>query len=160
MATNDSRTDDRDEATKQAHTEAALSKLREMNATRAQALSAEGKAAPPLPDSPYEYSNCNLEVIGVVFYNQVQLWFGYENIQFQGEGGGVGIGKYGSFGTAYFNYPLDQLKTWSARYQVTVVGPLTTLFLWGMEDEVIGSVVCGGVNFFTSIAGGKGEFSQ
>jgi hypothetical protein len=80
-------------------------------------------------------------------------------LEYSGYGGGniAGIGVL--WGTAWLNYDPNTLRRWQARFWANMVPATVNVNLWGMNGEVIGSLVAGGFQLNISTAGGQGPFS-
>ncbi|WP_329550475.1 hypothetical protein [Streptomyces sp. NBC_00696] len=77
---------------------------------------------------------------------------------FHGVSGGLALGGGITWGTAWFNYPIDRIIGWDARFWASFATGVTAINYWGMSGEVIGSMIAGGLNVGVGGAGGQGTF--
>jgi hypothetical protein len=137
-------------------------KLMRMRAEEFSAKHPEFKVtSPPKLDSPYKYAT-DVATTGLLFGVAVAMEFYSDNYktrveQFVGGGGGVGTYTSISRGTSFFNYPLEQLLGWEARFEMNFAPLTVNVNLWGMHGETIGSFVGGGLSG-VGIYGGQGKF--
>ena len=75
---------------------------------------------------------------------------------FHGVSGGLALGGGITWGTAWFNYPIDRIIGWDARFHASFWTGVTAINYWGMSGEVIGSMIAGGLNIGVGGAGGQG----
>lgn len=77
---------------------------------------------------------------------------------FMGYFGGPVVGVGTTWGTAWLNYSIDQLRGWEARFWANLVPAGCQASLWGMNGEVIGTVAAGGIALAYGTGGGQGKF--
>jgi hypothetical protein len=156
MANHISKIDDRSEELKQAHATLAQASLKKLNEDYARIAIANNQPTPVPSSSPYQYS---VELsYGGLFFVAIGLSFENTNVGFDGKGGGLAVGLGASWGTAFFNYDINQISSWGAKFEFNAYSVVTNLNLWGMSGENIGSIVAGGLGLGTFIVGGQGEF--
>ncbi|MFF1602843.1 hypothetical protein ACFVYV_36125 [Streptomyces mirabilis] len=77
---------------------------------------------------------------------------------FHGISGGIALGGGFTWGTAWFNYPIDRIIGWDARFQASFMPGVATINYWGMRGEVIGSMIAGGLTDGVGVVAGQGTF--
>ncbi|MFJ8143128.1 hypothetical protein [Streptomyces sp. NPDC096013] len=77
---------------------------------------------------------------------------------FHGVSGGIALGGGITWGTAWFNYPIERIIGWDARFWASFATAVTSITYWGMSGEVIGSMIAGGLNIGGGGVGGQGTF--
>lgn len=91
----------------------------------------------------------------------VNISFTNRNLRFEGVSGGSAGGGFAGWGTAVFNFPLEELKGWEARFAIEgagVIGGGAGVQLWAMDGRYIGKVSAGGFGIGGSFGGGQGRF--
>jgi hypothetical protein len=117
--------------------------------------------AAPKPGSEFQYAT-DVATAGLIFGVTVAMEFYSDNYQTRVEqfvGGGGGLGSYDSIsrGTSFFNYSLETLLGWEARFEMNFAPLTVNINLWGMHGEYIGSYIGGGAAA-VGVYGGQGKF--
>lgn len=79
--------------------------------------------------------------------------------RYTGSGGGVGLGGGDAVGFFVTDYPLSTISTWAARFQITTIPGALNMFLWGRQNEFVGTFTGTGVVIAAGASGGNGSFS-
>jgi hypothetical protein len=107
--------------------------------------------------APRQY-NVRIQV-GGFFGVLCDVYFTDYNNAFHGSGGGLVVGGGITWGTAWFNYSIDKLVGWNARFEGTILYVSSVLNFFGMHGEVIGTMAGGGISDGIGILAGDGKFS-
>ncbi|WP_214323671.1 VapA/VapB family virulence-associated protein [Nonomuraea sediminis] len=121
------------------------------------------KVSDPVKESlaATEQSKYTVRVLmGGFFTVDLDIWFLDTDYIFSGVAGGIALGGQATWGTAWFNYPIEKIIGWDARFQVTYWTATTVINFWGMRGEIIGSIVAGGLGIGGGLAGGQGTFKR
>lgn len=89
------------------------------------------------------------------------VMFKRQKLQFDGVSVGDTFGGFIGWGMAAFNFSLESMTNWEARFAIEglgVGGGLASTQLWAMDGRHIGIVVAGGVGAGHSGGGGRGRF--
>ena len=112
----------------------------------------------PSASEKYEYQ-AGVALGGALFAFNVDMLFTTAPYYFVGWGFGQGGGGILSYGAAWFNYRLEDIVGWQARFQASFAPIVSEINFWGMQGEYIGVFVGGGIGFGASFAfGGQGDF--
>lgn len=141
-----------------AHSTLARQALDAFTAKTREVLQAHPDAAREIqaPQAQYKY---DIQInVGGLLYVVVDVPFNGQNIHFFGQGGGLAIGAATTWGTAWLNYPIEQIRNWDARFQMNYWAVATNINWWGMNGAFIGSAAGGGLGLGAGILGGQGTF--
>jgi Rhodococcus equi virulence-associated protein len=130
-----------------------------------QAAAAHPELAPAPARAASQYSYPVVVAVGGLLYMVIDVTFQSDDKSrnvgsFQGHAGGLAVGGGVGGGTAWFNYPIEQLIGKDARFQANFAAVATNINLWDMSGNVIGSIVAGGIGVGVGIVGGQGSFSS
>lgn len=98
--------------------------------------------------------------LGSVFFVTVTVDFKNTNDYFLGYAGGLAVGAATTWGTAWLNYPIQDIVGWAARFDLKYWAVATSIDLWGMHGEFIGTAIGGGLGIGAGVAGGQGSFKS
>lgn len=153
--------DPRSPALAEAHSVLASEALKTLTAKTQEIAQAHPDAARELqpPQGEYKY-DIKIDIAGFL-YTIVNVTFPNNyNSHFFGEGGGFSFGASVTWGTAWLNYPIEQLIGRKARFELNYWAVATNINWWGMNGETIGSALGGGLGLGAGIVGGEGEFKS
>jgi Rhodococcus equi virulence-associated protein len=130
-----------------------------------QTVAAHPELAPAPARAAAQYSYPVVVAVGGLLYMVIDVTFQSDDKSrnvgsFQGHAGGLAVGGGVGGGTAWFNYPIEQLIGKDARFQANFAAVATNINLWDMSGNVIGSIVAGGIGVGVGIVGGQGSFSS
>lgn len=99
---------------------------------------------------------------GGILAAMLHINFHQEGRSFHGYGGGVCLDAMIAPGAARFNFPLESMRGWEARFAIQSAGlggGTGAMQLWAMDGRRIGDVEFDGTGLVLNFVGGRGRFS-